>query len=196
MAVIGGGAAVLVLIVLAVILMTASDPVAPAPARTAPTVAVRDIEPAVTPPAPVDPSPTVPVTPSNEITNTLLGSSSYKPTSGNAFTLQNGRAIVKQPGFNTAVTYQLQAERTVFNDDRQLAAAIVTSADGGTGTFYELYVMKYEEGKAAQVGYLFLGDRIRIDALGVTPTSVTITFSNWLGGTYEPPITRTVTYTR
>ena len=55
-----------------------------------------------------------------------------------------------------------------------VAAVVLVSDPGGSGTFYSLHIVGLEEGEPVELASTFLGDRVDIDTLSVAANQVTV----------------------
>ena len=59
-------------------------------------------------------------------------------------------------------------------DGRSIAAAVLVTSTGGTGSFYDLAVMITEEGEPTNIATIFLGDRIRLQTIAVRGNEIVV----------------------
>jgi hypothetical protein len=86
-----------------------------------------------------------------------------------------GRRVPGAPGSASEIVVAL-TEHVVpgeLNGER-VAAAILYSSGGGSGTFYELHVMVERDGQPHDVAWTQLGDRVEINSLAIEEDEIVV----------------------
>jgi hypothetical protein len=80
------------------------------------------------------------------------------------------------PGAASKIVIKLH-ERMAFGytpDGQQLAVAMLIADPGGSGTFYDLAAVLFPDGKPQHVASVNLGDRVRIESLGIEDGEIVV----------------------
>lgn len=80
------------------------------------------------------------------------------------------------PGSATKTVVKLH-DRMAFGytaDGQQLAAAVLVTDPGGSGTFYELAAIAFQDGKPQHVASALLGDRVQIQSLALQDGEIVV----------------------
>lgn len=75
------------------------------------------------------------------------------------------------------VTVTLVGEYTTFGmlaDGREAAATILATQMGGSGTFYDLAVVPFENGQPGPAATAFLGDRVQLNSVSITDGQIVV----------------------
>jgi heat shock protein HslJ len=111
-----------------------------------------------------------------------LGNLTYRSTwtrSGVA-QLRNGEYREPAAPGSAIETWVILTDQSAYGDlNGQPAAAVVLSTDpGGSGTFYDLAIVVYEEGKLTNVVTANLGDRVKIHSISLDNNEVAVDMSS------------------
>jgi heat shock protein HslJ len=123
---------------------------------------------------------TVPAAPplSAEV-STALANAAYLPTplNGESVQLVDGTYSAPVEADSAAVVSTSltgMAAPGTLSDGREVVAVILATNTGGTGVFYDLAMMQQQDGQWINFATTFLGDRIRVNALGIANDEVVL----------------------
>jgi heat shock protein HslJ len=97
-------------------------------------------------------------------------------TSSGSVTLENGRFSEQAaPGSATQITVRMTRYLAYGELNGQPVAAVVLVSDpGGSGTFYDLYVMANQNGQPTSVASTLLGDRVDIHSVAIENNQIVV----------------------
>lgn len=94
-----------------------------------------------------------------------------------AIQLTDGSFTATVADSSAEVTVTLVSEYTTFGmlaDGREAAATILATQMGGSGTFYDLAVVPFENGQPGPAATAFLGDRVQLNSVSITDGQIVV----------------------